>query len=230
MLRNSLSERQQTAFRWLLSIWWPFWMKYYSLDNVLAFDSSLFSIISSDFCYFWWKKSHVAHFVCLYLIAESKYVMTNARFVLFRPSRVGLKKISWKNIVWARKKSFCEKKIAKRDIRGQSSFKGLLPCADRSRKKKAFFFRLLYLRAQEELDKKLYIWKYVFFELYKMRYFLWVPVASRTPFEVAQFENLEISGLKTRNSMIWVLKDSKILLKCRGNHSQKHPRSVCIDF
>ena len=41
----------------------------------------------------------ISNFLGLYLTAESKNVMTNARFVLFRPSRVGLKKIPWKNIV-----------------------------------------------------------------------------------------------------------------------------------
>ena len=34
----------------------------------------------------------------LYLTGEGKTIMTRARFVRFRSSRVGLKKISWKNI------------------------------------------------------------------------------------------------------------------------------------
>ena len=45
------------------------------------------------------KFCKVSHFLGLYITAEGENVMTNARFVLFSPSRVGFKKISSKNIV-----------------------------------------------------------------------------------------------------------------------------------
>ena len=40
----------------------------------------------------------LCHFFGLYLTGEDKNLITNPRIVLSSPSRVGLKKVSWKNI------------------------------------------------------------------------------------------------------------------------------------
>ena len=70
-------------------------MKNNTFDKVSPYDNTLISIgaIFEEFFF------ELDHFFGLHLTAEGKNVMTNARFVLFTSSRVGLKKVPWKNIV-----------------------------------------------------------------------------------------------------------------------------------
>ena len=65
-------------------------------------------------------------------------------------------------------------------------------------KKKLFFFPVRDLRTQKELGKKRYIWKYLLFEFFEMRYFLGVSVAPTLLNDRLQVENSENSSSKTR--------------------------------
>ena len=63
---------------------------------------------------------------------------------------------------------------------------------------KSFFSPLRDLWTQKELDKKLYIWKYLLFEFFEMRYFLGVSVAPNLLNGCLQVENSENSCSETR--------------------------------
>ena len=86
-------------------------------------------------------------------------------------------------------------------MRESRDFKALSLRVDTSGEKKVFFSPLRDLWTQKELDKKLYIWKHLFFEFFEMRYFLWVSVAVWYRFQTPEVENPENSGSKTRKVM-----------------------------
>ena len=76
-------------------------------DLKTSFPSVCINVETAELIFKFWlltifAKSEISillwHFFELYLTEEGINPMTNARFGLFRSSRVGLKKISWKNI------------------------------------------------------------------------------------------------------------------------------------
>ena len=103
---------------------------------------------------------------------------------------------------------------------------------------KTLFSPVRDLWTQKELDKKLYIWKYLFFEFFEMRYFLWVSVAPTLLNDCLQVENSENSCSKTRKVTIWLiiyvwnhseinLNWSKIVFHASGNVSAPKMKSIC---